>query len=277
MAMENGSGSPMVRRQLGRKLRRLREEAGKTHADVEVAQIASISKMYRMESGKTTVKPGDIWALARLYQLPDEVAGVLVSLARGTRDEGWLEQYASAVPQWLSLYAGLEAAAAHIDAYHPELIAGLLQTADYARAIIATNADFTRKVVDQRVAFRMERQKAVFERPAPARVRAVLGSAAMCMVVGSVEVMRAQVEHLRKLSACGLVEVRVRPWRAGPHQNMNGSFTLMNFADTDDPDLAHVETYAGSKYIERPEQVEQFRKLHTMLTHTSVPIQEYTP
>src|SRR5262245_35030581 len=132
MTASSGMGSTVVRRQLGRKLRRLREEAGKTHADVETARIASATKMWRIETGKVPVKPGDVWALARLYDVPAEVADALAALAAGTRDDGWWEERRFAVPESLWLYAGLETASSAVLAYEPELVHGLLQTPDYA-------------------------------------------------------------------------------------------------------------------------------------------------
>ena len=270
-----GPGSSMVRRQLGRRLRRLREQVGKTLIDVEAAQIASVSKMYRMELGKTAVKAGDILALARLYGLGQDVTDDLMSMARRTRDDGWFEPYVNAVPEWLGLYADLEKAASQILLYHPELAVDLVQSADYARAILATDLEPDGDLLEKRVAFRLERQKAVFAESVPGKLKVVLGSGVMSLVVGSPEVSRAQLEHLRKLDSSGLVEIRIRPWTAGSHADLRGAFTLLEFADPDDPDLVHLDTYLGPKYLEEPDEVQRFRNIFSMLVSTSVPIEEY--
>jgi transcriptional regulator with XRE-family HTH domain len=276
MALGNGGGSTVVRRQLGRKLRRLREEANKTHEDVAAAQIASATKMWRIETGKTAVKPGDIWALARLYDLSTEVTDALVSLAAGTRDEGWWEEYGPAVPDWLGLYAGLEAASSAVRTYHPELVHGLLQTPDYARAVIRADERLSDEVVTQRVAFRLERQRAVLNRPQPGRIMGVLGAGALSLVVGSARVMEAQVRHLRALNTGAGVDIRILPWSAGAHPSMKGAFTMLDFDDPDDPALVYVESHTAARYLEQAEQLAEYRRIFGLLSSKAVPIEEFT-
>jgi transcriptional regulator with XRE-family HTH domain len=275
MSTGNGTGSTVVRRQLGRKLRRLREEAGKSHADVEAAQIASATKMWRIESGKIAVKPGDIWALARLYDVSNEMTDALVSLAAGTRDEGWWEEYGVAVPDWLGLYAGLESAASSVLTYHPELVHGLLQTPDYARAIIHADERLSESVVEERLRFRLERQRAVLSGNNVGRIRAVLGAGALSLVVGSPEVMKAQVSHLRTFSAGEQIDVRILPWVTGAHPSMKGAFTILAFDDPNDPALVYVDTQMGARYMEQPGQVEEYRRIFGVLHTRSIPIEEY--
>ena len=275
MSTGKGNGSTVVRRQLGRKLRRLREEAGKSHADVEAAQIASATKMWRIESGKIAVKPGDIWALARLYDVSNQMTDALVSLAAGTRDEGWWEEFGAAVPDWLGLYAGLEGAAASILTYHPELVHGLLQTPDYARAIIRTGEGVSEEMIDQRLAFRMERQRSVLARNNPGRIQAILGAGTLSLVVGSPAIMEAQITHLRTFSARDQIDVRILPWTAGAHPSMKGAFTILGFDDPDDPSLVYVESHLGARYLEQPTQVEEYRRIFGVLRSKSIPLEEY--
>jgi hypothetical protein len=266
-------GSTVVRRQLGRKLRRLREDAGKTHADIEAARIASATKMWRIESGKTTVKPGDVWALARLYDVSSDVADALATLASGTYEEGWWEDNDAAVPDWLGLYAGLEAASSQVFTYHPELVHGLLQTPQYAEAVIRANPDLSDSVVRRRLDFRLERQRAVLGRSAG--VVAVLGAGALALRVGSDEVMEAQISHLRTIGSS--VEVRILPWTAGAHPSMKGAFTVLDFDNPDDPALVYIETHLGSRYLEQPKQVSEYRRIFQLLHDRAVPIEEYRP
>lgn len=268
-------GSTVVRRQLGRELRRLREDAGKTHADVDVARIASPTKMWRIESGKTTVKPGDIWALARLYDVPMDVAEALAALASGTHGEGWWEDHGAVVPDWLGLYAGLEAASRRVSTYHPEVVHGLLQTPLYAEAVIRADPDLSDAVVERRLAFRLERQRAVFGRSAG--VLAVLGEGALALRVGSAAVMNSQISHLREIDANGKVHIRILPWTAGAHPSMKGAFTILEFDEPDDPALVYIETHLGSRYFERPHQVSEYRRIFGLLCDAAVPIKEYRP
>src|SRR5262245_10721141 len=105
------SGSTVVRRQLGRQLRRLREAAGKTDRDIEEANLASRAKLWRIESGKTPVKVADVRALCWLYGADERTTNRLAELAVGTSSQGWLEDYHDVLPSWFSLYLGLEATA----------------------------------------------------------------------------------------------------------------------------------------------------------------------
>ncbi len=231
--------------------------------------------MWRIETGKVPVKPGDVWALARLYNVPAEVADALAALAAGTRDDGWWEEYGAAVPDWLGLYAGLEAASSTVLTYHPELVPGLLQTPDYARAVISADERLSREVVEQRVAFRLERQRAVLERARPGRVRAILGAGALALVVGSSSVMEAQIAHLRTISAGDQVSVRILPWERGAHPSMKGAFTLLEFEEPEDPPLVHVDTHMGARYMEQPGQLAEYRRIFELLHSKGVPIEEY--
>ena len=275
MAVGNGAGSTVVRRQLGRKLRRLRETANKTHEDVAAAHIASPTTMWRIETGKVAVKPGVIWALAHLYEASPDETDVLVSLAAGTREEGWWEDYGGAVPEWVGLYAGLEAACTTLYDYQCELIHGLLQTEDYARAVTRSNPSLSEEVVEQRVAFRMGRQHAVFNRSDPGRVVSVMTAGVLRLVVGSREVMEAQIAHLLALTQGGGVEVRVLTETDGVHSAMRGPFTIMDFDDPDDPSLVYVETLVGSRYMERPEHVAEFRGAFRHIQAQAVSLEEY--
>lgn len=269
------SGLYVVRRQLGNRLKRLRLEAGKSHEDVAAAQIASPTKMWRIETGQIAVKPGDVWALARLYNLPNDVTDALVNMAQGTRDDGWWEEYGASVPEWLGLYSGLEGVATGVYAYHGELVVGLLQTPDYARAVISTDDSLDEKTIEARVTFRMNRRKTVLERDVPGHVSVVLGAAAMNLVVGSPRVLRAQVEYLQVLSDGGQIDVKILPWSAGAHEAMKGAFTILDFDGSDDPSLIHVDTHVGAKYIERPAPLAEFRAKFDRLCAKSVPIEEY--
>lgn len=265
----------MVRRQLGQKLRRLREDAGKTHADVEFAKIASATKMWRIETGKTAVKPGDVWALARLYDAPSDVADALAELASGTRTEGWWEEYGAVVPDWLGLYAGLESASSSVVTYHPELVHGLLQTPEYAEAVIRADPELSNPVVARRLAFRLDRQRAVLG--GAATVDVVLGAGVLALRVGSDRVMAAQVAHLRALNSAGEARVRILPWAAGAHPSMKGAFTILDFDDPDDPALVYIETHLGSRYFEQPPQVAEYRRIFELIRRHAVLLEEYTP
>src|SRR6266550_2878688 len=131
------SGSTVVRRQLGRQLKRLRQAANVKEHDVVEAGLASRAKLWRIESGKAAIKIGDVRVLCWLYKVDQATTDALAKLAQATSTRGWWEEYNDVLPDWFGLYIGLEAAASVICVYEPELVHGLLQTPGYLRALFA--------------------------------------------------------------------------------------------------------------------------------------------
>jgi transcriptional regulator with XRE-family HTH domain len=266
-------GPTLVRRQLGRRLRTLRETAGKTTSDVSV--VASRSKLWRIEEGRTTVRVGDARELARLYGADEETVDAIGLLAQGTRTKGWWEDYRAVVPDWFSLYIGLESSCNVLSTYHPELIHGLLQTPEYAREVITIDAP-SDDGLSGRLKMRMNRQRAALERP-DFVLRVIIGAGALSLVIGSPDVMAAQVDYLRVVNKRQNVDIRVLPWRVGAHLGLNGAFTLMDFHDPDDPPVVYEESLAGARYLEQESQVAEYRRTFSLLSEQAVPIEEYTP
>lgn len=271
-----GGGSVVVRRQLGRELRTWRERAGRTLDDVATAQVASVSKVHRIEHGRTSIRPGDVRELCHLYGVGDDTTEALADLARATRDGDWWERAETAAPAWFALYLSLEAAASHLDTFQPLLVHGLFQTPEYAWAVEHLTAPTPDDAqADRYVATRLARQRQVFDRPDPLRLRLVLGEAALLTAAGPDSVMATQREHLRNLAAREHVDVRVLPFAAGLHPGARGAFSLWRFADPADPPVAYVETYEGSRYPESPAQVARYRQRFQRIWALAVPLEEY--
>jgi transcriptional regulator with XRE-family HTH domain len=274
--MVTGRGTPsVVRRQLGRRLRRLRDTAGKTAEDVSITGVASRAKLWRIESGRVVVSMGDVLALARVYGADNEVVDELVQLAEATTGSGYLEDFGASVSDSLGLYAELEAAAAAIADYQSEMVHGLLQTTEYIRAVMRADPALPEQVVDQRVAFRLRRQRAFFDRPGPTRMDAVVTAGALAVQVGSAAVMEAQREHLRVLATRDGVSIRVLPFENGLLPAMRGPFTVLDFDDPDDPSLVYIENLIGSRYIERAVHIARFREAFRQMQAHAVPVREY--
>jgi transcriptional regulator with XRE-family HTH domain len=274
--MVTAGGRPsVVRRQLGRRLRRLRHRAGKTAEDVTVAGVMSRTKLWRIEGGRTVVKVGDVLALTRLYGVGGAAAEELVRLAAATTGTGYLEDFRGAVRESLGLYAELEAEAAVVSDYQSEIVHGLLQTPDYVRAVVQAIPGLPKKVIDQRVAFRLRRQRAFLERPSPGRIDAIITVGALSVQVGSPAVMEAQREHLRALATRDGVSIRVLPFENGLHPAPHGPFTMLDFDDPDDPSLVYVESLVGGRYIERPDHVAEYRRAFEQVRALAVPIGEH--
>ncbi|HZG88760.1 MAG TPA: helix-turn-helix transcriptional regulator [Pseudonocardia sp.] len=271
----SGGGSLVVRRQLGSKLRALRLKSGKKVADVVEAQIASRATVSRIEAGQTPVKMATVMALCWLYGADRDTTDELVALAPGTQQEDWTELYAQAVlPDWFGLYIGLEQTAASLRCFDPELVHGLLQTEDYARAVIGADPRLTTDVVEERVRFRMDRQRRIFARQPDLTI--LLGAGALSLVVGSSDVMAAQVAHIRELVDSGAAEIRVLPWSVGAYP-MRGSFAILGFEGGEDPTVTFVEFSMGARYVEHPNQVREYEDVFADLLGKAISIEEWIP
>jgi DNA-binding XRE family transcriptional regulator len=258
-------GGPTVRRMLvGSRLRRLRVEAGMTREEAGEAIRASEWKIHRLENGQVGFKERDVVDLLSLYGVtdPGEVAAV-VGMAMDANDTGWWHQYGDVLPQWFRAYVDLEQAATIIRTYEGQFIPGLLQTDDYARAVMIRGPDEESEDVERRVALRAARQAAL-TRQEPPRLWAVVDEAALRRPVGSPDVMRAQLERLIEATGLPNITLQVLPFGAGAHPAMVGAFSILRFAGIDLPDVVYLEHLTGAIYLDKREDVRQY--LHVMET-----------
>jgi transcriptional regulator with XRE-family HTH domain len=270
-------GSTVARRQLGRKLRRLREDSGKTIKSVSDARIMSESKLARIEKGAAgAVKVGDVLVLCRFFEADGPMTDALVQLAEGTARDGWWEDNPDVVPQWFSMYIGLEASASVLCSYHPEVVHGLLQTEDYARAVLGTDGPKDPEVVQAQLKLRMERQHAVLARSGRRRLRVVLGPGTFALTIGSPAIMDEQRAHLLRLTEDDSIDIRAIPSSSGAHAGLTGPFMLLDFDDPDDPPVVYLESLTGARYLEQTRAVAEYRRVFDRLMHESVPLKEMT-
>jgi transcriptional regulator with XRE-family HTH domain len=276
--MGNAGGSRLLRRELGRKLKKARTEAQKTHEDVVAAGVASTTTMWKIESGRSAPRPGLVMELLRLYKTIPEVTDALVELAYGARTNDWWEEFGDAVPDWLGSYADLEISATKIMTYDPELIHGLLQTEDYARVVVAADGAPS-TVVEQRLEFRLQRQSAVLGQGHPGRLIVALAEAVLQLTVGSCEIMTQQIAHMRDLSAESFIDIGIL---VGVHPWMHGPFAILEFGQDDDegggggdPPVVYLESHIGARYLQPPKQVSKYQDIHRSLFERAVPIEEY--
>ena len=248
--------SPTVRRRrLGAELRRHREIACLTIDQVAEQLDCSASKISRLETGQTGSNPRDVRDMLALYGVGDTELEELLAVARETRQRGWWQPYGSILT---GAYVGFEAAADRIRSYEAQCVPGLLQTADYARSMIAAvHTGRPRQEVDDRVHVRLGRQ-ALLTHEDPVKFWCVLDEAALRRPVGGREVMRCQLEHLVRESARPNVTLQVLPMAAGEHPGMEGSFVLMSFPDAADPDTVYVTIATGGVFQEKPDDVSRY-------------------
>jgi hypothetical protein len=272
-------GTSVIRRQLGRKLRKLRDAAGKLERDVEEAGLASRTKLWRIEAGKVGVRIADVRALCWLYGADQQTTDALAAMAVGTSTRGWWEEFDGTLPDWFGLYVGLEAAATEILIYEPELVHGLLQTPAYLRAVYQAGSQPSDEVSIQRqIKLRHERQQLLTNRKPPLRLTAILGAGVVARRVGSDGVMAEQIARLRELNRQKNINIRILPWDAGAHAAMHiGAFAILNYSDPDDPPIVYLESHTGARYLEKPEELTEYRKVYDLILKKTVPIEEYEP
>jgi transcriptional regulator with XRE-family HTH domain len=250
--------SPTVRRRrLALELRRLRESAKLTCEEVAERMECSASKISRVETGRVSVSPRDVRDMLEIYNAPADQRESLVQLARDSRQKGWWHAYGDSVQPHFATYLGLESAASELRIYEVSLIPGLMQTEDYARAVISAGmVSSPRADIERRVAVRMERKRLAIEDPP--KVWAVLDEAALRRQVGGPEVMRVQLEHLRELTELRNVSLQVIPFRGGAHPAMGRPFVILVFGESVDPDVVYLEDLTSALWVENVDEVDRY-------------------
>ena len=256
-ALAGARGGPTAGRiALGVQLRRLREASHVTGEEAGEAIRATRSKISRLERGRCRAKQRDLADLLTLYGVTDEAEReALLTLARQANAPGWWRQYSSILPRWFELYIGLEQAASIIRAYEVQFVHSLMQTEDYARAVILTaHAHAPGVEIDRHVSIRMRRQQLLTQPGAP-RLWAVLDESALRRPWGGPALMRAQLEHLLRVAELPNITLQIVPFRAGPHAAAGGSFTILRFPQPDLRDLVYLEQLHSALYLDQPDDV----------------------
>ena len=241
---------------LGAQLRRLREARHITTGEAGQAIRATHSKISRLERGRSGTKQRDVADLLSLYGVTDETEREgLLTLARQANMPGWWQEYSDILPKWFELYVGLEKSASIIRTYEVQFVHGLLQTEDYARAVILiANANASSDEIGRRVSLRMRRQQMLTQPDAP-ELWAVLDEAALRRPPGGPQVMRGQVEHLLEITDLPNVTLQIVPFDTGPHAAAGGPFTILRFPEPDLADLVYLEQLNSALYLDQPEDV----------------------
>jgi transcriptional regulator with XRE-family HTH domain len=253
------SPSPTVRRKrLGIELRRLREQARLTCEDVGQRLDCSGTRISRMETGRISVRPGDVRELLEVYGVTGTEADSLVQLAREARRKGWWHTYGRALPTWFEPYIGLEAEAVRLRDFQSMVLPGLLQTEDYARAVLrAAPSAGPAADIDRQVALRMQRQ-GVLSQATPPGLWVVLSESVLRVQVGGASVMQAQLSRLNEIAVQRNVTLQVLPFSTAAHVQPISPFTILEFADPADPTVVYLEHLTGSLLLENEEEVARY-------------------
>lgn len=248
-------GPTVRRRRLGSELRRLRESHSIKLEEVAERLGIAPSTLSRIETGKAPTRTAYLNALLDLYGVSDVAQRqVLLDMARAGNRKGWWAVWDGVLPTGFGIWVGLEAEAASLRAYEPQVVHGLLQTEDYARAVMTTvRRRQTAAEIDRLVELRMQRQE-VLHRPDPLELWLILDEAVLWRMAGPSPVMAQQLGHLYEASQWPNVTLQVLRFSCGLHPALGGSFAIIEFPERLDPDVVYTEGVTGQAYIEERDQ-----------------------
>ncbi|MFD3971689.1 helix-turn-helix domain-containing protein [Streptomyces cyaneofuscatus] len=266
------TGSTVPRRQLGRHLRDLRNASRLTVRAAAKELEWSEPKIWRIETGQVSLRSLDVEAMCRTYGADPELTKGLMGLAKETKNRGWWHAYGDVIPETFDLYIGLEEAAERLSWYESELVPGLFQTPDYARALIKrSNPERDDAEVERRVHVRVTRQALLTRVTAPPVVDVALNEAILRRPIGGNKVMAEQLEHLVHLNELENISIRVVPYAAGLHEGlMSGPFVTLRFPVNGDssygePPTVYVEGFTGALYLDKPNEIERYDSAFTSI------------
>ncbi len=251
---DSSDGPTVLRILLGTQLRRLREARGITARQAAAAIRASESKISRMELGRNAIREIDVLDLLTLYGVDPADREQLLTLAEQANQSGWWHRYHDILPEWFKAYIGMEEAARSIRSYEPQFIPGLLQTEEYAAAVIALG-DFPVDQAERHVVLRKERQRRF--REGKLKLWVVVDEAALRRPVAGADVQVEQLRYLREQSSTSSLTLQVVPYGVGGHAAPTG-FSILRFADPDLPDVVYVENLTSALYLDKQAEVDRY-------------------
>lgn len=257
--MASKKHTPTVRlRRLAAELRRLRGAADMSREDASAQTGINYATLYRIETARARPQMRTLATLLSLYGVAAEQRDYMTILCRDAAKQGWLRPYHSDLPEEYTAYISFEAEAAGVRNYESLFIPGLLQTEEYARAVIRGVLPMaSQQEVEDRVQARIERQQ-VLAKDNPLKLWAIVDEAALRRLVGGTEVMQAQLRHLGDLTSSPHVTLQVIPFGVGAHAGMPGAFVVMDFADPMDTDLIYIDSMAGDLFLESDADISRY-------------------
>ncbi|MEU9733448.1 helix-turn-helix transcriptional regulator [Streptomyces sp. NPDC048002] len=242
---------------LGKRLQELREAAGlKREEAAKVLRVASAT-VRRMEMAEVSLKIPYVQVLLDTYGVPAEEATAFVSLAEEANQPGWWQRYHDVLPDWFSLYVSLEGAARMIRSYEPHFVPGLLQTEEYARAVLeaGTIGQNGPESIERHVSLRMERQR-LLERPDRPHLWVIMDETVLRRPVSDRNaVMRGQLDRLLDIAEQERITLQIAEFARGPHPGTYAPFTLFRFGEPELPDMVFTEYLTGALYLDSRTEV----------------------
>ena len=266
-------GSPLVqRRRLSAELKKARQVSGLTQEQVASDMVWSLSKIIRIESALSGISVNDLRALLQLYGVKDpEQVDSLIALARASRGRSWWSAYRDVAPRSLLQLIEYESAAHGVKQFETLFIPGILQTEDYARAVIQNyyvegpGPDQLHALVELRI-----RREDLFDAENRPSFHFILDEAVIRRLVGGSSVMRGQLRRLIEVAKKPNIIIEVVPFSAGLHPGMNGPFEIVEFADPLDRDSVYLESPRGDIFSDDPEETLRYKKAFDGLGEASL-------
>ena len=257
---------------LGRRLQELREAAGiKREEAAQVLRVAPAT-VRRMEMAEVALKVPYVQVLLTTYGVPEEEADAFVALTEEANQPGWWQRFHDVLPEWFSLYVSLEGAAGLIRSYEPHFVPGLLQTEDYARAVLeaGTIGQTGPETIERHVSLRMARQ-GLLERDNPPHLWVIMDETVLRRPVSMRgEVMREQLDRLLEFGERDRITLQVAEFENGPHPGTYAPFSLFRFTEPELPDMVFTEYLTGALYLDsRTEVSAHLEVLDHMTAHAA--------
>ncbi|WP_200304170.1 helix-turn-helix domain-containing protein [Streptomyces adelaidensis] len=257
---------------LGKRLRQLREQAGVSFDEAARAIEVTALTVRRMEKAEVGLRIPYVKELLRTYGVSGAEIEDFLSLAREANQPGWWHKFRDVLPEWFSAYVSLESEAAVIRLYEPQYVPGLLQTHDYAAALMRVGfPNASPEDVDRRVALRLRRQDLLVKPEAPA-VWAILDETVLRRPVGGPAVMRAQLDRLAEATERPKVRIQIMRFAAGPHPGAFGPFHYFRFGFSELPDIVYTEGLAGAQYVDQPADVVTYLEVLDRMSVQAEPV-----
>ena len=271
---ETVAAPTVLRILLGVQLRRLRESRGISAQTAAKTIRGSESKISRIELGRSAVREVDIADLLKLYGITDVAEREqLLTLASQANEQGWWHRYQDVMPPWFQYYIGLEESAESIRSFDTQWVPGLLQTEDYAAAIIQLHG-FTPEEAKRRVYLRKERQRRFAS--GGLQLWAIIDEMALRRPVGNPAARRAQLQHLLEISDQPGLTIQICPLLTGASYAAPGSFSILKFATDDLPDIVYVEQLTTALYLDKRADVDRYTQAMDQIAASSTTCEQTT-
>ncbi len=254
---------------LGQSLRELRDATGMTLAQAGEYLQRDASTVSRFESGEYPIRRPDLMALLDLYVVSDRrKRDGMLRLAEDVWQKGWWDGYEPDVERQFVDFVWLESRATKIRSFDPLAVTGLLQTREYAEAMItAAEWEAEPAQIARWVQLRMDRQ-AVLHQEAPPQLSVIIDEFALRHEIGGSGVLRGQLAHLLATAELPHVDLRVLPASVGAHASPSGYFLVFTIAEPN-LDVGFAETLGGAVYVEPPNS-ERFVRVYGNLLNSAL-------